>query len=104
MNLEVLKIGGSWWTTAALAALLVGALLVWITSRHQIARFLREVAAELQKCSWPWDPQQEGFKKYKELIDSTVVVVVSTILLAAFVTFWDFILVKVVGFLTRFQS
>jgi preprotein translocase subunit SecE len=66
-----------------------------------IRNFMSEVWVELGKCSWPWDPQQKGLAKYKELIDSTVVVVISSILLAAFVTSADFLLMKVVGALTR---
>jgi len=58
------------------------------------------VRVELEKCSWPWDPNQTGLKKYKELIESTAVVVVSTILLAGFVTTSDLVLAHVVGFLT----
>ncbi len=55
---------------------------------------------ELEKCSWPWDPNLSGFRKYKELIDSTVVVILSVIMLAGFVTFSDFVLTHLVGFLT----
>ncbi len=89
------------------ALLAVVALVVIVTLvRHagRIRHFFVEVAGELAKCSWPWDPQQTGLKRYKELIDSTVVVVVSTLLLAGFVTSADFLLVKVIGFLTRFHT
>jgi preprotein translocase subunit SecE len=79
------------------------ALLVWLGVRFgaRIRNYLLEVSAELSKCSWPWNPQEKGFKKYKELIDSTVIVAVSSLLLAGYVTSADFILVKVIGFLTR---
>ena len=30
-------------------------------------KFIGEVKVELDKCSWPWDPNLTGFKKYKEL-------------------------------------
>ena len=63
-------------------------------------QFINEVALELSKCSWPWNPQEKGFKRYKELIDSTVVVAVSALMLAGIVTSSDFILQKVVNFLT----
>jgi preprotein translocase subunit SecE len=81
-------------------------ILLWLvaTSWHRVVRFCREVWGELLKCSWPWEPQQTGFRRYKQLIDSTVVVIVSTVLLAAYVTFSDFVLVKVVGFLTRYHA
>jgi preprotein translocase subunit SecE len=68
---------------------------------RKITQFLGEVKAELRKASWPWesDPKIKGFKKYKELIDSTVVVLVAMILLAGFVSFWDFINNQIVTFL-----
>ena len=63
--------------------------------------FIREVKVELTKASWPWDPKERGFKKYKELTDSTLVVVIAMLLLSGYVAFWDFILVNIVGALTR---
>ena len=81
-------------TTAAICVVL---LLVY---RQQVFTFVGEVKVELAKCSWPWDPNQSGIKKYKELIESTVVVIVSTVLLAGFVTTSDLVLAHVVGFLT----
>jgi preprotein translocase subunit SecE len=67
----------------------------------KIKTFFSEVKVELQKCSWPWDPKERGFRKYKELSDSTVVVVISMVLLGGFVSFFDFVLVNVVHFFTR---
>ena len=67
----------------------------------KIRNFFSEVKVELQKCSWPWDPKERGFRKYKELSDSTVVVVISMVLLGGFVSFFDFVLVNVVHFFTR---
>ena len=68
--------------------------------RVELLKFIREVKVELDKCSWPWDPNLTGFKKYKELIESTVVVIISVVLLAGFVTSSDWILAHVVGALT----
>jgi preprotein translocase subunit SecE len=68
--------------------------------RVTVGKFIGEVKVELDKCSWPWDPNQTGFKKYKELRDSTVVVILSVILLAGFVTSSDWVLTHLVGFLT----
>lgn len=67
-----------------------------------ISKFISEVTGELKKASWPWesDPKIKGLKKYKELVDSTVVVLIAMVLLAGFVNFWDLILTKVVSFLT----
>ena len=59
--------------------------------RANVLKFVGEVRVELDKCSWPWDPNQTGFKKYKELIESTVVVIISVVLLAGFVTTCDWI-------------
>jgi len=68
---------------------------------RKITQFLGEVKAELRKATWPWesDPKIKGFKKYRELIDSTVVVLVAMVLLAGFVSFWDFINNQIVTFL-----
>ena len=55
---------------------------------------------ELRKASWPWDPKERGFKKYKELTDSTVVVFIAMILLAAFVSLWDLLMIGVMKLLT----
>jgi len=63
--------------------------------------FLGEVRVELKKASWPWDPKEKGFKKYKELNDSTLIVVIAMLLLSGYISFWDFILVQIVQFLTK---
>ncbi len=55
----------------------------------KIKTFFSQVKVELQKCSWPWDPKERGFRKYKELSDSTVVVVISMVLLGGFVSFFE---------------
>ena len=77
-------------------------VLVYLLLRYRVSivKFVSEVKVELEKCSWPWDPNQTGFKKYKELIESTVVVIISVVLLAGYVTTWDFLLAHVVGALT----
>jgi preprotein translocase subunit SecE len=63
--------------------------------------FISEVRTELLKASWPWDPKEHGFKRYKELVDSTMVVVVAMLLLAGFISSCDFCLTSIVSFLTR---
>ena len=69
---------------------------------RKIATFIHEVKAELRKASWPWenDPKIKGFKKYKELVDSTLVVLVAMVLLAGYVSLFDVIATKVLGLLT----
>jgi preprotein translocase subunit SecE len=66
----------------------------------KISNFLGEVRGELRKASWPWesDPKIKGLNKYKELVDSTVVVLIAMVLLAGFVQLWDFLDVFIVGF------
>ncbi|MEY5025940.1 MAG: Preprotein translocase subunit SecE [Verrucomicrobiota bacterium] len=63
--------------------------------------FLSEVKGELQKCSWPWEPQGTGVKKYRELIDSTAIVVVAMLLFSGFVSLCDLVMMKVVGALIK---
>ena len=67
----------------------------------KITTFLSEVKVELLKCSWPWDPKEKGFRRYKELFDSTIVVIMAMLLLGGYVALFDFILVNVVHFFTR---
>jgi preprotein translocase subunit SecE len=100
--METLKIGNSWlWTALVyIPALIVLALV--LARRAAIVRFLGEVRAELAKCTWPWNPEQTGLRRYKELVDSTVVVVVVTVILAAYVTTFDFLITRLVGLLVKF--
>lgn len=72
----------------------------------KVSRFIGEVKGELRKASWPWesDPKIKGFKKYKELVDSTVVVLIATILLAGYVSLWDVVLTKAIFYLTSLGS
>jgi preprotein translocase subunit SecE len=62
--------------------------------------FFSEVRTELVKASWPWDPKEHGFKRYKELVDSTMVVVVAMLLLAGYISFCDLCLTTIISFLT----
>ncbi|MEY2438714.1 MAG: hypothetical protein QOI34_99 [Verrucomicrobiota bacterium] len=65
--------------------------------------FFSEVKTELQKASWPWDPKEKGFRRYKELTDSTLVVIIAMLLLGGYVALFDFVLVNFVHFFTRFH-
>ncbi len=51
--------------------------------------YFSEVILEMRKANWPWDPKEKGFTKYKELIDSTIVVFIAMLLLGAFVSTFD---------------
>jgi preprotein translocase subunit SecE len=90
----------AWWL-ALLASSLILSIWLWVKWGKRTHGFINEVVLELKKCSWPWNPQEKGLKRYKELIDSTVVVAISALLLAAIVTSSDFVLREVIGFLTR---
>jgi len=63
--------------------------------------FLNEVRVELQKATWPWDPKEKGFRKFKELTDSTLVVIIAMVLLGGYVALFDFVLVNVVHYFTK---
>lgn len=62
-------------------------------------QFLSEVRTELGKASWPWDLKEKGARRFRELIDSTSVVVIAMLLLSGYIAFWDFVMVKVVSWL-----
>ncbi len=66
----------------------------------KIRKFLEEVKSELGKAQWPWNPQEKGFKRYRELSDSTIVVIIAMLLLGGYVATFDLVLVNVVAFLT----
>jgi preprotein translocase subunit SecE len=63
--------------------------------------FFSEVKVELQKASWPWEPKEKGFRRYKELTDSTLVIIIAMLLLGGYVALFDFILVNVVHYFTK---
>lgn len=67
----------------------------------KIRKFLSEAWAELGKAQWPWDPNEKGVKRYKELMDSTMVVLIAMIILGGYIAFFDFILITVVSTLTK---
>jgi preprotein translocase subunit SecE len=58
----------------------------------KVRGFLNEVGAELKKSSWP---------TRKELMDSTVVVIVTILVLGVFVALADVIFLRIIGFLTK---
>ncbi|MCQ9206315.1 MAG: preprotein translocase subunit SecE [Omnitrophica bacterium] len=59
---------------------------------NKIAKFVNEVKLELKKVSW---------STRQELINSTIVVIVSVIILAIFIAFCDFIWSNVINFVLR---
>ena len=69
----------------------------------KLGKYMTEVKGELKKATWPWDPKEKGVKKYRQLIDSTMVVIIAMLLLGAYVAFIDFSMVKFMEFLTTFK-
>ena len=67
----------------------------------KVKNFFSEVKVELQKASWPWEPKEKGIRRYKELTDSTLVVIIAMLLLGGYVALFDFVLVNFVHFFTR---
>jgi preprotein translocase subunit SecE len=101
MNPELFQIGGSWITTAIVGILGLAAVAGLFAYRAAIRTFTSEVKVELAKASWPWEPKEKGAKKYKELIDSTVVVVIAMLLLSGYVALWDFSMTVIMGKLLK---
>ncbi len=68
------------------------------TMFRKLSLFISAIKSELKKCSWPWesDPKVKGFKKYRELWSSTLVVLIAMVLLGAYVAFFDFVMARVV--------
>jgi preprotein translocase subunit SecE len=58
----------------------------------RVRDFLTEVTAELKKSSWP---------TRKELIDSTLVVIITVLILGIFVALADVVFLRIIAFLTR---
>ena len=54
--------------------------------------FFAEVVTELKKSAWP---------TRKELLDSTLVVIVTMLILGVFVSVADLVFVKIIGILTK---
>ena len=63
--------------------------------------FFSEVRAELQKCSWPWESKDKGIRRYKELTDSTLVVIIAMLLLGGYVALFDLVLISFIHYFTR---
>jgi len=58
----------------------------------KVQEFLREVVVELKKSAWP---------TRQELIDSTLVVIITVVVLGLFVSFADVVFLKIISMLTR---
>lgn len=102
--MNYMKINDSWVQTGIVWIVVLALIFVVVKFWTRILSFSGEVRGELHKASWPWesDPKIKGLRKYRELVDSTVVVLIAMILLAGFVQFWDFLHVQIVTFVTNF--
>ena len=68
---------------------------------RKVRIFIGEVRSELAKAQWPWDLNEKGFRRYKELFDSTKVVVIAMLILGGYIAFFDLVLIEVVSALTK---
>lgn len=57
---------------------------------NRVSKFLKEVKIEMKKVSWP---------NRQELIDSTIVVIVSVFMLAVFIGVCDYVISKFIRFI-----
>jgi|GEM_PF-260767 len=101
MNPDSFLISGSWALSITIYGLSLALLAILFVYRTKIRTFSGEVRVELAKASWPWEPKEKGVKKYKELIDSTLIVVIAMFLLAGYVSGWDFIMNLIISYLFK---
>ena len=73
---------------------------------RKIFQYIAEIKGEVKKTTWPWDsdPKAKGFKKYRELWGSTLVVLIAMVLLGAYVASFDVILAFVVNWIISVAS
>jgi preprotein translocase subunit SecE len=63
--------------------------------------FFAEVRTELAKASWPWESKDKGIRRFKELTDSTLVVIIAMLLLGGYVALFDFVIINFIHYFTR---
>ena len=68
---------------------------------QKIKKYLVEVQAELAKAQWPWTNDEHGLKRFRELWNSSLIVIIAMMLVGGYISFFDFITINVIGFLTR---
>jgi preprotein translocase subunit SecE len=66
-------------------------------------QFLKEVSIELKKCDWPIkrDRTLPFMDRIRDLVDSTIVVIVCMLLLAGFIGGVDFLLSKMIQLILK---
>ncbi len=67
----------------------------------KVRTFISEVTVEMKKVSWPIKRGKniKPAERYRELRDSTLMVIVSTLLLAAYIGLVDVVLSRLMGLL-----
>ncbi|MFZ4116118.1 MAG: preprotein translocase subunit SecE [Chthoniobacterales bacterium] len=68
---------------------------------QKISNYIKEVQAELKKAQWPWSNEEHGIKRFKELWNSSLVVIIAMLLIGGYISFFDFITINIIGFLTH---
>ena len=48
-----------------------------------------------------WESKEKGIRRYKELTDSTLVVIIAMLLLGGYVALFDFVLINFIHYFTR---
>lgn len=94
-------IGNSMLVTVLVYGLAAAVLALLVVFHTKIAGFLAEVRAELGKCAWPWDPEHTGLRRYKSLLDSTLMVSAVTLVMAGVVTGSDYCISQLVRLLVK---
>ena len=67
----------------------------------KLKKYITEVQAELGKAQWPWSNDEHGIKRFRELWNSSLVVIIAMLLVGGYISFFDFITINVIGFLTH---
>ena len=88
---------GSWLVAGILLAGCCAGL--WMLLNHAKAvDFLVDMEGELRKVSWPVDPSQSRFSdRYRELLQSTLIVILSVVVMGVALFVYDILLAKGVG-------
>lgn len=84
----------NWVKTHPVTSVIWGVVIIfvaWLLVKRgaSIKSFLLETKVELAKCIWPIDPQEKGYARYQGLIQSTLVVIVASVLLSFYIVAAD---------------
>lgn len=67
----------------------------------KIKKYITEVNAELAKAQWPWSNDEHGLKRFRELWNSSLVVIIAMLLIGGYISFFDFVTINVISFFTH---